>query len=61
MEEGKLKSRPIQMLLNELEEDAYLLSAMEDFKNEKAVSKADAIEFESWLKSSVEKHNKSVL
>lgn len=56
-EEGKLNFRPIEQLINELsddEEDAYLLAAMDEVKNEPIASAEEAEEFEKWLKS--EKH-----
>jgi hypothetical protein len=55
-EEGKVKFRPIQELLDELsedEEDAYLLAAMEEVKDEKPASDKEVQEFKRWLKSSV--------
>ena len=38
----------------EAEEDAYLLQAMLEVKNEKPISDDEALEFEKWLKASVE-------
>lgn len=53
-EEGKLKFRPVKELMDKLsedQEDAYLLAAMEEVKDETPVSDEKAKEFESWLKS----------
>lgn len=49
----------VEVELSEDEEDAYLLASMEEVKDEPLVSEEEAKEFEMWLKSSVQKHNKS--
>ena len=54
-----LQFKVVEVELTEDEEDAYLLAAMEEVKDELPVSDDDAREFENWLKSSVkEQHNK---
>ena len=39
--------------LSEDEEDAYLLAAMEEVKNEVPLSDTEAKEFEDWLNASI--------
>ncbi|HEY5326919.1 MAG TPA: hypothetical protein VIJ27_07960 [Mucilaginibacter sp.] len=54
-----LQFKVVEVELTEDEEDAYLLAAMEEVKDELPVSDDEAREFENWLKSSVkEQHNK---
>jgi len=49
----------VEVEMTEDEEDAYLLAAMEETKNEIPLSKDEAKEFEAWLKSSVKNHTNS--
>jgi hypothetical protein len=51
-----LQFKVIEVELTEDEEDAYLLAAMEEVKDETPVSDDEAKEFEKWLKSSVKNH-----
>jgi hypothetical protein len=46
-------------LLDELadEEDAYLLTAMEEVKDEPAATREETAEFERWLKASIVSSN----
>lgn len=53
-----LQFKVVEVELTEDEEDAYLLEAMEEVKDETLVSDNEAKEFENWLKSSVEEHKK---
>jgi hypothetical protein len=46
-----LDFKVVEAELSEDEEDEYLLAAMEEVKDEPIVSKAEAEEFEQWLKS----------
>jgi len=54
-----LHFKVVEVELSEDEEDAYLLAAMEEVKDEQPVSAAEALEFEKWLKSSAEEYSKS--
>jgi hypothetical protein len=49
-----LQFKVVEVELSEDEEDAYLLAAMEEVKDETPLTSSEAQEFESWLKSSVE-------
>jgi len=46
-----LQFRVVEVELTEDEEDAYLLAAMEEVKNEPNLSENEAIEFRKWLDS----------
>jgi len=46
-----LQFRVVEVELTEDEEDAYLLAAMEEVKNEPNLSGNEAIEFRKWLDS----------
>jgi len=46
-----LDFKVVDVELSEDEEDEYFLAAMEEVKDEPVVSKAEAEEFERWLKS----------
>jgi len=48
-----LQFNVVEVELSEDEEDAYLLAAMEEVKDETPVSDVEAIAFEKWLESSV--------
>jgi hypothetical protein len=51
-----LQFKVVEVELTEDEEDAYLLAAMEEAKDETPVSDDAAREFERWLKSSIKNH-----
>ena len=51
-----LQFKVVEVELTEDEEDAYLLAAMEETKDETPVSDEEAIEFENWLKASIKEH-----
>jgi hypothetical protein len=51
-----LQFKVVEVELTEEEEDAYLLKAMEEAKDETPVSDDEAKEFENWLKSTTKEH-----
>ncbi len=51
-----LQFKVVEVELNEDEEDAYLIAAMEEVKDEPNLSKSEADEFEVWLKSVAKNH-----
>ncbi|MFI5139725.1 MAG: hypothetical protein ACHQIM_18025 [Sphingobacteriales bacterium] len=53
-----LKFKVVEVELTEDEEDAYLLAAMEEVKDETPVSDEEAKEFENWLSASAKKQHK---
>lgn len=55
-----LQFKVVEVELSEDEEDAYLLAAMEEVKDETPVSDAEAKDFENWLKSSIEEHKSKI-
>jgi hypothetical protein len=53
-----LNFKVVEVELTEDEEDAYLLAAMEEIKDETPVSDDEAKEFENWLSASAKKQHK---
>ncbi len=51
-----LQFKVVEVELNEDEEDAYLIAAMEEVIDEPNLSKSEADEFENWLKSVAKNH-----
>ena len=54
-----LHFKVVEVEMTEDEEDAYLLAAMEEVKDEPTLSDAEAKEFEAWLSASVKNNTKA--